>query len=123
MIQKWKNFTRSKKLLKSLLFLENIKFILRKKYFIIFILRIVERINSMMTYFLLKPLMNDIIYIYYRKKMEKIIQRWKACVKLYRRRDILVLNFILKLVNNYAFKPFIKQLKRKIYEEGEIEEL
>ena len=123
MIQKWKNFTRSKKLLKSLLFLENIKFILRKKYFIIFILRIVERINSMMTYFLLKPLMNDIIYIYYRKKMEKIIQTWKACVKLYRRRDILVLNFILKLVNNYVFKPFIKQLKRKIYEEGELEEL
>jgi hypothetical protein len=123
MVQKWKNFTRSKKLLKSLLFLENIKFILRKKYFIFFILRIVERINSMMTYFLLKPLMNDILYIYYRKKMEKIIQRWKACVKLYRRRDILALNFILKLVNNYVFKPFIKQLKRKIYEDGEIEEL
>ena len=123
MVQKWKNFTRSKKILKSMLFLENIKFILKKKYFIYFILRIVERVNSMITYFLLKPLMKDIIYIYYRNKMSKIILRWKASVNLFKRRDILAMNFILKLVNNFAFKPFIKQIRQKIYEDEEIEDL
>lgn len=123
MVNKWKNFVRSKKLLKSMLFLENIKFIMRKKYFIYFILRIVERINSMITYFLLKPLMKDIFDIYYRKKMEKVILRWKASVKLLKRRDILALNIILKLVSKFAFKPFVKQIKKRIYENEEIEEL
>ena len=123
MVNKWKNFVRSKKLLKSMLFLENIKFIMRKKYFIYFILRIVERINSMITYFLLKPLMKDIFYIYYRKKMEKVILRWKASVKLLKRRDILALNIILKLVSKFAFKPFVKQIKKRIYKNEEIEEL
>ena len=123
MVNKWKNFVRSKKLLKSMLFLENIKFIIRKKYFIYFILRIVERINSMITYFLLKPLMKDIFYIYYRKKMEKVILRWKSSVKLLKRRDILALNIILKLVSKFAFKPFVKQIKKRIYKNEEIEEL
>ena len=123
MVNKWKNFVSSKKLLKSMLFLENIKFIIRKKYFIYFILRIVERINSMITYFLLKPLMKDIFYIYYRKKMEKVILRWKASVKLLKRRDILALNIILKLVSKFAFKPFVKQIKKRTNENKEIEEL
>ena len=77
----------------------------------------------MITYFLLKPLMKDIIYIYYRNKMSKIILRWKASVNLFKRRDILAMNFILKLVNNFAFKPFIKQIRQKIYEDEEIEDL
>ena len=123
MTKKWKNFVRSKKLLKALLFMENIKFILRKKYFIYFILRIVERINSMITYFLLKPLMKDILYIYYRKKLENIILRWKIYVKKIKRRDILALNIILKLVSKFAFKPFIKKLKKKNNKHEEIEEL
>jgi len=123
MTKKWKNFVRSKKLLKALLFMENIKFILRKKYFIYFILRIVERINSMITYFLLKPLMKDILYIYYRKKLENIILRWKIYVKKIKRRDVLALNIILKLVSKFAFKPFIKKLKKKNNKHEEIEEL
>ena len=123
MVQKWKNYIRAKKLLKSFSFLENINFILRKKYFIYFILRIVERINSMITYFLLKPLMKDILYIYYRKKLENIIIKWKVYNKKMKRRDILALNFIFKLVSKFAFKPFIKRLKKKLNENEEIDEL
>ena len=122
MVNNWKKFTKSKKLLKSWMLLENIKFILKKKYFIYFILRIVERINSMITYFLLKPLMKDILYIYYRKKLEKVIIKWKIFNKKMKRRDMLALNIILKLINKFAFKPFIKRLKKQkslIYDEEE----
>ena len=113
MIQKWKYFTNSKKLLNTVMFLENIKFILRKKYFIYFIILLVERINAEITYFLLKPLMKNILNIYYNNKMKNILLCWKSGIKRIKRRDSLALNIILKLINRYAFKPFIKKLKNK----------
>ena len=67
--------------------------------------------------------MKDILYIYYRKKLENIILRWKIYVKKIKRRDILALNIILKLVSKFAFKPFIKKLKKKNNKHEEIEEL
>ena len=121
MIEKWKKLVFLKKKMRAFIFLDNIKFIIKKKYFTFFILRIVERINSMITYFLLKPLMKDIIYIYYRKKLEKIILRWKANVKIMKRRDILMLNIVLKIIDKFAFKPFIKKMKKRIFEIEEIE--
>ncbi len=112
MVQNWKKFAKSKKLLRNYIFMDNITFIVKKKYFVFFLLRIVERINSMITYFLLKPLMKDILYIYYRKKLEKAIIIWKAEVKKMRRRDTLALNLIFKIIDGFAFKPFIKQTKK-----------
>ena len=121
MIEKWKKLTTSQKQLKALLFLENIKFIIKKKYFIYFILRIVERINSLLTYFLLKPLMKDILYIYKRKKLKKIILRWKIKNQMMKRREIQTLNLVLRIIHKYAFKPFIKKIKKRIYEIEEME--
>ena len=122
MVQKWKKFIKTKRILKSLLLMENIKFILKKKYFIYFILRIVERINSMITYFLLKPLIKDICSIYYRNKLNKIVLRWKINVKKLKRREILALNIILKLVSKITFRAFIKKIKKRIYDKEEINE-
>ena len=112
MIQKWKDFIKYKRLLKILNFLENIKFIMRKKYYLHFIIRIVERINAVITYFLLKPLMIDILKIYYNIKMANIITVWKANAKKLKNREILGFNIIFKLVNKYAFKLLIKRLKK-----------
>ena len=112
MIQKWKEFIKYKRLLKILNFLENIKFIIRKKYYLYFIIRIVERINAVITYFLLKPLMIDILKIYDNKKMENVIAVWKTNVKKWKKREILGFNIILKLVKKYAFKLLIKRLKK-----------
>ena len=56
--------------------------------------------------------MKDILYIYYRKKLEKAIIIWKAEVKKMRRRDTLALNLIFKIIDGFAFKPFIKQTKK-----------
>ena len=112
MIQKWKEFIKYKRLLKILNFLENIKFIIRKKYYLLFIIRIVERINAVITYFLLKPLMIDILKIYYNKKMENVIAVWKTNVKKLKKREILGFNIVLKLVKKYAFKLLIKRLKK-----------
>ena len=112
MIQKWKDFIKYKRLLKILNFLENIKFIMRKKYYLYFIIRIVERINAVITYFLLKPLMIDILKIYYNIKMANIITVWKANAKKLKNREILGFNIIFKLVNKYAFKLLIKRLKK-----------
>jgi hypothetical protein len=112
MIQKWKDFIKYKRLLKIFNFLENIKFIMRKKYYLYFIIRIVERINAVITYFLLKPLMIDILKIYYNKKMANVITFWKANAKKLKKREILGFNIILKLVNKYAFKLLIKRLKK-----------
>jgi hypothetical protein len=114
MIQIWKKFTKSKKLLKCWMFMENVKFIVKKKFFVYFILRIVERINSMITYFLLKPLMKDILYIYYRKRVGEKVIIWKTLVKKKRRRDTLAINLICKIINGFAFKPFIKQVRKQI---------
>jgi hypothetical protein len=114
MIQIWKKFTKSKKLLKCWMFMENVKFIVKKKFFVYFILRIVERINSMITYFLLKPLMKDILYIYYRKRVGEKVLIWKTLVKKKRRRDALAINLICKIINGFAFKPFIKQVRKQI---------
>lgn len=113
MVQKWRKFIKTKRIIKSLLLMENIKFIIKKKYFIYFILRIVERINSMITYFLLKPLMKDICSIYYRNKLKKFIFRWKTTFKKLKRREILALNIIIKLISKSTFKPFIKKLKKR----------
>lgn len=112
MIQKWKDFLKYKRLLKILNFLENIKFFLRKKYYIYFIIRIVERINAVITYFLLKPLMIDILKIYSNKKMANVITSWKENAKKLKKREILGFNILLKLVNANAFKLFIKRLKK-----------
>ena len=60
--------------------------------------------------------MKDILYIYYRKKLENIITKWKVYNKRMKRRDILALNIIFKLVSKFAFKTFIKRLKRKTNE-------
>ena len=113
MIQIWKKFTKSKKLLKCWMFMENVKFIVKKKFFVYFILRIVERINSMITYFLLKPLMKDILYIYYRERVGEKVIIWKTLVKKMRRRDTLAINLICKIINVFTFKPFIKQVKKQ----------
>ena len=112
MIQTWKNFVKSKKMLRCLNFIENITFIIKKKYFIFFILLVVERINSMITYFLLNPLMKDILYIYYRKKLQKIIKTWKDSVKKMKQRDVLALNNIIKIIYKFAFKQFFKLIKK-----------
>ena len=112
MIQKWKDFIKYKRLLKILNFLENIKFIMRKKYYLYFIIRIVERINAVITYFLLKPLMIDIMKIYYKKKMINAIKVWKENVKKLKRRNILGFNIILKLVQKYVFKLFMKRMNK-----------
>ena len=112
MIQKWKDFIKYKRLLKILNFLENIKFIMRKKYYLYFIIRIVERINAVITYFLLKPLMIDIMKIYYKKKMINAIKVWIENVKKLKRRNILGFNIILKLVQKYAFKLFMKRMNK-----------
>ena len=112
MIQKWKDFIKYKRLLKILNFLENIKFIMRKKYYLYFIIRIVERINAVITYFLLKPLMIDILKIYCNKKMTNVIAVWKTNVKKLKKREILGFNIVLKLVKKYEFKLLIKRLKK-----------
>ena len=57
--------------------------------------------------------MKDILNIYYNNKMKNILLCWKSGIKRIKRRDSLALNIILKLINRYAFKPFIKKLKNK----------
>ena len=85
---------------------------MRKKYYLYFIIRIVERINAVITYFLLKPLMIDILKIYCNKKMTNVIAVWKTNVKKLKKREILGFNIVLKLVKKYEFKLLIKRLKK-----------
>ena len=115
MINKWKIMVKDHKQLRTILLYRNILYILKRKYFNLLILKIAERINAMMTYFLLKPLMKDIFGIYYRNKLFKAIICWKAGAKRVKRNDILGLNIIKKLVSNFTYKPFIKKLKRRKY--------
>ena len=66
--------------------------------------------------------MKDILYIYKRKKLKKIILRWKIKNQMMKRREIQTLNLVLRIIHKYAFKPFIKKIKRRIYEIEEMEQ-
>ena len=110
-LNKWKDFVKYQKFVKSMMFLENLKFILKKKFFIFFILRLVERINAMITYFLLQPLMKHILRIYYIKKIKKAFSSWKNKDKNLKRKNKLAINLITKTVRIYTIDFLIKQLK------------
>ena len=109
-VEKWKTFHRYKKTIKIVLFLENFKFIIKKKFFIYFILRLVERINAMITYFLLQPLMKNIIRNYYLKKIKIYFLVWKKNDKKLKAMNKLAWNLIVKIIKIYT----IDALRKKI---------
>ena len=112
-VYKWKQFHDNKKILKNMMFLENIKFIVKKKYFIFFILRLVERINAMITYFLLQPLMKKIMHIYYYRKLFNTFSIWKKKDQLIKNKNILAINLIKKILKIFTINSLIKKLKYK----------
>ena len=112
-IEKWKKLVRYKRMIKYMTFVENIKFIIKKKFFIFFILRLVERINAMITYFLLQPLMKNILRNYYYTKIRNSFLIWKKKDKLKKKRNNLAMNLIKKTVKIYTINSFIKELNKK----------
>jgi len=109
-VEKWKNFHRYKKTIKIVLFLENFKFIIKKKFFIYFILRLVERINAMITYFLLQPLMKNIIRNYYLKKVKRKFLLWKKNDKKLKAKNKFAWNLIAKIIKIYTIDSLRKKL-------------
>ena len=112
-IEKWKNLVRYKRMIKYMTFLENITFIIKKKFFIFFILRLVERINAMITYFLLQPLMKNILRNYYLTKINNAFLIWKKNDKLKKKRYKLAMNLIKKTIKIYTINSLIKELYQK----------
>ena len=110
-VEKWKKLTRYKKTAKCTMLVENLKFIFRKKFFIVFILRIVERINAMITYFLLIPLMKRILRNYYLRKMKNYFSIWKTKDQILKNRYNLAMNLIKKTISIFTIKPLITKLK------------
>ena len=108
-IEKWKNLVRYKRMIKYMTFLENITFIIKKKFFIFFILRLVERINAMITYFLLRPLMKNILRNYYLTKISNAFFIWKKNDKLKKKRNKLGMNLIKKTIKIYTINSLIKK--------------
>jgi len=94
-------------------FVENIQFIIKKKFFIFFILRLVERINAMITYFLLQPLMKNILRNYYYTKIRNAFLIWKNNDKLKKKKNNLAMNLIKKTIKIYTINSFIKELNKK----------
>ena len=109
-IEKWKNLVRYKRMIKYMTFLENITFIIKKKFFIFFILRLVERINAMITYFLLQPLMKNILRNYYLQKIKIAFYIWKKNDKLKKKKNKLALNLISKIIKIYSIDYLRKKL-------------
>ena len=109
-VEKWKTFHRYKKTIKIVLFLENFKFIIKKKFFIYFILRLVERINAMITYFLLQPLMKNIIRNYYLKKVKRKFLLWKKNDKKLKAKNKFAWNLIAKIIKIYTIDSLRKKL-------------
>ena len=112
-VEKWKKLVRYKRMIKYMTFVENIKFIIKKKFFIFFILRLVERINAMITYFLLQPLMKNILRNYYHTKIRNAFLIWKKNDKLVKKRNNLAMNLIKKTIKIYTINSLIKELNKK----------
>ena len=112
-VQKWINFHKYKRLIKCMMFIENIKFIIKKKFFIYFILRLVERINAMITYFLLQPLMKNILRIYYLRKIHINFMIWKKNDAKLKHKNNLAWNLISKIIKAYTLDDLIKNIKNR----------
>ena len=112
-VNKWKKFFRYQRIKKCILFLDIIKFILKKKFFMYFILRLVERINAMITYFLLQPLMKHILQKYYLNKIRKAFYVWKTKDQNLKRKNKLAIKLITKIIRIYTLEYFLKQLKNE----------
>ncbi len=93
-----------------MMFLENIQFIIKKKFFIFFFLRLVERINAMITYFLLQPLMKDILQNYYLRKVKIFFNIWKINDNKMKERNNLAKNLIAKIVKIFTINSLIKKI-------------
>ena len=109
-LEKWKKLLKQKRMIKCITFLEYIKFIIIKKFFIFFILRLVERINSMITYFLLQPLMKKILRNYYLVKIRKAFYIWKNNDIIMQKKNKLALNLITKIIKIYSIDCLKKKL-------------
>ena len=109
-VERWKKLVKHKRMIKCINFLEYIKFIIIKKYFIFFILRLVERINAMITYFLLQPLMKNILRNYYLQKIKIAFYIWKKNDKLKKKKNKLALNLISKIIKIYSIDYLRKKL-------------
>ena len=96
-----------------MMFIENIKFIIKKKFFIYFILRLVERINAMITYFLLQPLMKNILRIYYLRKIHINFMIWKKNDAKLKHKNNLAWNLISKIIKAYTLDDLIKNIKNR----------
>ena len=78
-----------------------------------FILRLVERINAMITYFLLQPLMKHILQKYYLNKIRKAFYVWKTKDQNLKRKNKLAIKLITKIIRIYTLEYFLKQLKNE----------
>ena len=112
-VQKWINFHKYKKMIKYMMFIENIQFIIKKKFFIYFILRLVERINAMITYFLLQPLMKSILKNYYLRKINRNFSIWKKNDAKLKNKYNLAWNLIAKIIKAYTLNYFTKKIKER----------
>ena len=110
-VQKWINFHKYKKMIKYMMFIENIEFIIKKKFFIYFILRLVERINAMITYFLLQPLMKNILRNYYLRKIKRTFLIWKKNDTKLKNKYKLAWNLIAKIIKVHSLDYFKKNIK------------
>jgi len=110
-VQKWINFHKYKKKIKYMMFIENIEFIIKKKSFIYFILRLVERINAMITYFLLQPLMKNILRNYYLRKIKRIFLIWKKNDAKLKNKYNLAWNLIAKIIKVHSLDYLKKNIK------------
>ena len=109
-VKRWKTLHKYKKTLKIMMLFENLKLIFKKKYFIYFIIRLVERINAMITYFLLQPLMKSIMRNYYLKKIKRKFLIWKKNDKKLKAKNILAWNLIAKIIKIYTINSLVKKI-------------
>ena len=110
-ILKWKNYTKEKKEKRLIEFINRMNHILLYQFFNSFIMKFARKTNAFLIYFLLKPLFNDILFIYYKNMINKGLLGLRANSKKLKRNDILSLNLIKKCIKSICFNPFIRKFK------------
>lgn len=113
--KKLKNYLDKKKISKALIHMNQMHLLVKKKYFSFFILRVLDRINNLMTLFFLTPLMKTITNKIYVNEIKVYFVIWKAKIKTIKKRNILSMKNFEILINKYILKTFCRKVK-KIYQ-------
>lgn len=112
-VRKWKSFVKKLKDERILRFSNGLKKVFYREFWNIFMTQLAKKVNSQLTYILLKPRIQSIEWVYYRGMISKRFNSWKIANNIKKKKDILGINIIQKIIKIYYYKPTIKGLKKR----------